>query len=174
MTKELFFKMYYHSALQCQRETNIPALAILAQAALETAWGESAPRNMFFGIKAGPDWKGKRQLITTTEYFEDADQRKHPFSQVISIEQEKDSDGKIRYKWKVKDWFRAYDTAAESFVDHCHFLTENPRYNKAFETTDPERFIDAVTAAGYATSPKYAKLWKELMNSLRQFLPQTL
>ncbi len=31
----------------------VPAVAVLAQSALETGWGASAPGNNLFGIKAG-------------------------------------------------------------------------------------------------------------------------
>lgn len=164
MIKELFFKLYYRSALQCERATNVPALVIMAQAALESGWGEQAPGNMFFGIKAGPTWKGKRQLLVTREV--------HPtksvkYPEIISISSR--SDGK--YDYQVKDWFRAYDTAAESFRDHGQFLRENPRYKPAFASTDPCKFANAIAAAGYATDPAYAKTLKSIIKSLQKMLP---
>ncbi|MVT11390.1 glycoside hydrolase family 73 protein [Chitinophaga tropicalis] len=164
MTKELFFKQYYHSAVKAERETGVPALAVLAQAALESGWGEKAPNNMFFGIKAGPSWKGKRQLITTREVHSKRDIK---YPEILSIIAR--SDGK--YDYRVKDWFRAYDTAGESFADHGRFLQENPRYKKAFETTDPVKFVEAVAAAGYATDPEYAKTLKSIIASLQKMVP---
>lgn len=164
MTKETFFKLYYRGALISERETGVPALAVLAQAALETGWGEHAPGNMFFGIKATPAWKGKRQLITTTEVHST---RNATYPEVISIVQR--SDGK--YQYRVKDWFRAYDTAAESFADHGRFLRAQPRYKAAFETTDARVFVDRIAAAGYATDPNYGKILKQIIGSLEKYLP---
>lgn len=164
MTPETFFKLYYHSAIQCEQETKIPALAIMAQAALESGWGERTPGNMFFGIKVGSTWKGKRQLITTREVHDTKD-RKYP--EVISIVRR--SDG--RYNYRVKDWFRAYDTAAESFIDHSKFLQENKRYAKAFGITDPRKFIEVIAAEGYATDPDYEATLKKIISMLEEFLP---
>lgn len=158
--------MYYPAALKAERESGRPALAVLAQAALETGWGEHAPGNMFFGIKAGKGWTGKRQLITTTEIHSNRSVR---YPEVISITRR--SDG--RFTYRVKDWFRAYDNAAESFTDHGLFLRNNPRYEKAFNTTDPREFVEELAAAGYATDPNYAKTLKNIIGSLEKFLPAT-
>ncbi|SHN45966.1 glycoside hydrolase family 73 protein [Chitinophaga sp. CF418] len=164
MTKDLFFKLYYRGALQCERETGVPALVILAQAALESGWGEDVPGNMFFGIKADASWKGKRQLLTTREVHSSKSVR---YPEVISITRRDDG----KYDYRVKDWFRAYDTAAESFADHGRFLKENPRYKAAFNTTDPRKFVDAIAAAGYATDPNYGKTLKSIIKSLEKLLP---
>lgn len=164
MTPESFFKLYYHSAVKCEADTKVPALAILSQAALESAWGDKAPGNMFFGIKAGADWKGKRQLITTREVHLTKNVK---YPEVISITAR--ADGK--YDYRVRDWFRAYDNAADSFVDHGKFLHESPRYAKAFQTTDPRKFVDLIAIAGYATDPGYAKTLKDIISMLEKFLP---
>lgn len=163
MTKETFIKLYYHAAVTAERESGRPALAVLAQAALETGWGEHAPGNMFFGIKAGKTWNGKRQLLKTSEVHTT---RSVKYPEIISISQR--PDGKFQYR--VKDWFRAYDTAAESFADHAKFLRENPRYKKAFETTDAREFVRRIAAAGYATDPKYAETLTSIIDSLERVL----
>lgn len=164
MTKEAFFNQFYHSAVQCERQTGIPALAILAQAAMESGWGEKTPSNMFFGIKAGASWTGKRQLLTTREVLAKKDAK---FPEIISIT--KRPDGK--YDYRVKDWFRAYDTAAESFIDHGQFIMTQPRYKAAIGIHDPKQFADIVAKAGYATDPNYDKIWKQIIDSLTHFLP---
>ena len=46
------FKLKYKdAALAVEEQTGISHLFILAQAALESGWGQHAPRNMFFGVK---------------------------------------------------------------------------------------------------------------------------
>lgn len=159
MTKESFLKRYYYDAVKAERETGRPALAALAQSALETGWGDHIPGYMFFGIKAGKTWTGKKQLLLTREVHGTT---KVKYPEIISIT--KRTDGKFNYR--VKDWFRAYDNAAESFADHAKFLQENPRYKKAFETTDPREFACRIAAAGYATDPEYAKKLLLIIDSL--------
>lgn len=159
MTKQEFFDKYYDDALKCEAETKIPALFTLAQAAVESGWGEKAPGNMIFGIKAGPSWKGKRQLVTTREVH---NTRNINYPEIISITQRADK----KYTYRVKDWFRAYDSPADSFIDHGKFLTENKRYAAAFQTKDPFLFTDDVAGAGYATDPNYAATIKSIIKSL--------
>ena len=172
MEKDVFFKLYYPGAVLCERETKIPALATLAQAAMESGWGERAPENNFFGIKANSSWKGKRQLLTTSEVFKDNDRKRHVFPEVVAITPFKNDKGETLYRWTVKDWFRAYDTVAEGFADHGKFFHENPRYAKALQAKTPQEFANLVAAAGYATGPGYAKLWKDVMAGLEPFLPE--
>lgn len=158
-----FFDKYYHDAVISEQQTGVPALAKLAQAAVESAWGEKAPGNNFFGIKADSSWNGKRQLIPTTEYMSTSDAK---FPQVISIQ----NMGNGRWKYKVKDWFRAYATPAESFNDHSIFLMKNKRYAAAFQAHTPEAFVDAIADAGYATDPHYAEVLKSIIRRLAGFL----
>ncbi|MGL4583347.1 MAG: glucosaminidase domain-containing protein, partial [Flavobacterium sp.] len=61
---KVFVDTYLPSALTVEKKTGLNHIVILAQAALESAWGLKAVGNNFFGIK----WTGKgdKQLITTT------------------------------------------------------------------------------------------------------------
>ncbi|MBL0017814.1 MAG: glucosaminidase domain-containing protein [Bacteroidetes bacterium] len=145
-----FVAKYAASAAALEAKDGIPALFTLGQGALESGWGEKAIGNALFGIKAGASWEGKKQLVTTTEYFKD-DKQGHRFPEVISIT--KVEDGK--YKYKVKDWFRDYETVEAGLADHSRFLITNKRYAGAFNTTTPEAFAQAVAAAGYATASNY-------------------
>ncbi|MGQ8868561.1 glucosaminidase domain-containing protein [Myroides sp. TSA_177.3] len=105
-------------------------------------------RNNFFGIK----WtgKGEKQLVTTTEILWSANVQ---FPVVLSMT--KRADGK--YVYKVKDYFRKYDTLEQSFQDHALFFQENKRYAKAWEVRgDYNRFFEEIAEAGYATADNYA------------------
>lgn len=62
-------------------------------------------------------------------------------------------DGK---KINIVDSFRAYDSMEESFEDYGRFLQTQPRYAKAFQTSNPEEFAKELQQAGYATDPEYA------------------
>ena len=67
MTKKDFYLRYYGDSLRTEKSHKIPALLTLAQAALESGWGEHAPGNNFFGIKAGTKWTGPTQTLMTSE-----------------------------------------------------------------------------------------------------------
>ena len=163
MTLKEFVKKYKPFALETERKTGISHLFILAQSALETGWGKSAPGNMMFGVKASiftpPE---KRQLVQTTEILS-TDKAKFPV--IISIE--KRSDGKFKYT--VKDWFRKYDSPEESFTDHANLFLNNRRYAKALLVrSDPYKFAEEVAQAGYATAPNYADSLKKLIKEIEK------
>ena len=105
----------------------VPYLDTLAQGALESRAGRNAPGNAFFGIKVGKNWTGKKQLLWTHE--------------------------EVNGKWvPVKAWFRAYDSAKDSFIDHANFLMSNPRYKEAFETLkDHKKVLEDLVKLGYRT-----------------------
>jgi len=113
---------------------SVPLSVTIAQAALESAWGESGltkKGNALFGIKAGENWKGKRYTTKTSEVqngntiFTTAD-------------------------------FRAYDSWGESIIDHDDFLRRNSRYAAVLAAENGYDAADALQAAGYATDPYYA------------------
>lgn len=158
-----FFNQYAPMAIDSMRQTQVPASVTLAQAALESGWGRHAPGNNFFGIKAGRNWTGRVQLLRTREVHRDNDRSRHSYPEVISITQRPDG----KYDWLVRDNFRAYDTATDSFNDHGNLLRNNARYRPAFQhTQDGIRFAEEVARAGYATDPNYAA---QLTNLIRQY-----
>ena len=163
MTPKEFVKKYKPFALETERKTEISHLFILAQSALETGWGKSAPGNMMFGVKASVSTPAeKRQLVQTTEILA-TDKAKFPV--IISIE--KCPDGKFKYT--VKDWFRKYDSPEESFTDHANLFVNNKRYAKALQVkNDPYKFAEEVAKAGYATAPNYADSLKKLIKEIEK------
>lgn len=154
MKQAEFVTLYYPHAYAAQKRTGISATAILAQAALESGWGKAAPGNMFFGIKDTDGKNGNEQLLVTTEYSRRADLK---FPEIISITPQL-RNGQKWFKYKVKDYFRKYDTAEECFVDHCNFFYKNKRYAKALQVkANATAFIKAIAEAGYATDPAYTE-----------------
>ena len=165
MTPRDFVKKYKPFALESEKKTGISHLFTLAQAALESGWGERGVGNNFFGIKAGKDTlANKKQLLNTTEIL-NAPNLGYKFPQVMSIYQL--SSGK--YKYEVKDWFRKYDTPEECFTDHAEFFFRNKRYAKALLVkTDPYKFAEEVAKAGYATATNYAKILKDVIKTIEK------
>ena len=165
MTPKEFITKFLPFALETERKMGISALFILAQSALETGWGQHAPGNMMFGVKATVSTPPeKRQLVQTTEILA-TDKAKYP----VIIKIEKRPDGK--YKYTVKDWFRKYDSPEESFTDHARLLLTNKRYAKALQVkSDPYKFAEEVAKAGYATEPTYAERLKKVIRTIERIM----
>jgi len=124
----------------------IPPSITLAQAILESGWGESGlsvNANNYFGIKADSSWKGEIYNADTHEYY----------------------NGVLTY---TSDDFRAYKNPLQSFKDHSLFLHENPRYSNLFELDflDYKGWAHGLKSSGYATSPTYAE---KLINLIEQY-----
>ena len=119
-----------------------------AQAALESGWGSSKlakpPYNNNFGIKASPDWTGRKISMSTQEY--------------------------INGKWiTINDDFRAYDTLSDSIADHSAFFTNTEwrknNYREVVGQIDYKKAARALQKAGYATDPGYPQ---KLINIIEQ------
>ena len=146
-----FIARHGAAARQAEAATGIPATFMLAQAAHESGWGareirnaDGTPSNNLFGIKAGALWKGPVAEVTTTEFVD---------GQAV----------------KVKQKFRAYADASESFADYARLMTSHSRYRNVLAAgQDASRFAQGLQAAGYATDPDYsAKLTRVINTTLR-------
>lgn len=131
MKPDAFIAVVLPAALACQAAYGIPASFTLAQAALESGWGERAPGNNLFGIKPGPKWKGATVDIDT-----------HEFIKGVRV--------------AVKCAFRAYASWGDCIKDRASFFLDNPRYKKCFLERTGQGWARAAAAAGYATDPNYA------------------
>lgn len=137
-SQSAFVTELWPHAQRAGQALGIDGRVILAQAALETGWGERMPHGAdgrpshnLFGIKAH-GWGGAVARVPTLEFREGALQR------------------------ETAD-FRAYGSYAEAFDDYARFLTENPRYRQALAAGDAVGFARGLQAAGYATDPAYAR-----------------
>jgi flagellar protein FlgJ len=152
MIPEDFIKNYYQFAKDTEQEYNIPALITLAQAALESAWGEKAPGNNFFGIRAGSSWKGKTVSITTHEEIN---------GELVKQNQQA---------------FRAYGSAKASFEDHAYIIlhAKNPNgsliYSKCFQSKDEYEWATNLEECGYSTSSNYSEVLSDVINSIKKRL----
>jgi len=141
-------------AVEVSRRTGIPHQLILAQAALESGWGNreirqanGQPSYNLFGIKATADWKGDTTEITTTEYI----------------------NGVAK---KVKAAFRVYQSYADALHDYSSLLVRNSRYQKVTQATTPEQAAHALQEGGYATDPQYAKKLIGIMQQIKTNIKQ--
>ena len=167
MTPNDFVKAFYAEAKKAEAETGISAIATLAQAALESGWGKAAPGNMFFGVKDTDGINGNEQLVRTTEYSRRTDLKFPIIYSITPVIR----NGQKWFKYKVADYFRKYESPAACFKDHHAFFMRNKRYAKALLLKDdPERFAEAIAAAGYATDPSYATVLKSVIKTIRKHI----
>jgi len=149
MKPQDFIALIGPAAQASRLQTGIPASFVVAQAALESGWGESGlakrAKNLF-GIKADSRWRGETLILQTKEF--------------------------IRGQWVVvpAKW-RKYASWQESIDDHAAFLKQNPRYQPCFQCLKAEAFAQALAKAGYATDPGYAD---KVINLMNQHKLQTL
>ncbi|MGN6580040.1 MAG: flagellar assembly peptidoglycan hydrolase FlgJ [Bordetella sp.] len=131
------------------QQSGVPASLILGQAALESGWGkreimnaDGTPSHNLFGIKAGPNWKGKVVQATTTEYVDGAPQ-------------------------KAVQAFRSYGSYQEAFDDYAQFISNNPRYSHVTQAASDDDAAHRIQKAGYATDPNYAAKLIRIMSQMR-------
>lgn len=136
-----FLAQHAQAAQQAQATSGIPATFMVAQAAMETGWGQNEirledgrPSHNLFGIRADGNWKGPVAEVWTTEFINGSAQ-------------------------KVRGQFRAYGSYEESFKDYASLISQSPRYAPAMrQLGNPQAYATALQKAGYATAPNYASL----------------
>jgi flagellum-specific peptidoglycan hydrolase FlgJ len=135
MTPEDFIAAIAPSAQSSALVTRIPASFVVAQGALESAWGISQLAQQgfnLFGVKADASWIGDTIAMSTREFI----------------------NGKSVV---VPALWRKYTSWLDCLNDHAAFLRNNHRYQSAFSGIQTgESFARAIAAAGYATDPLYA------------------
>ncbi|MCC5853223.1 MAG: flagellar assembly peptidoglycan hydrolase FlgJ [Alkalimonas sp.] len=136
------------AAREAASALGLDPLALVAQAALETGWGQHMIRtadgeNSFnlFGIKASRGWQGDTAVVDTLEYRQGVAQ-------------------------KEKARFRAYASPEQSLQDYVQFIRNSARYQDALQVaSDSVAYFRKLQAAGYATDPNYAEKIKSVLNS---------
>lgn len=133
-----FFRNMLPYARRVSELTGIDPRLVLAQSALETGYGRSAPNFNFFGIKA-PQGQGASLL---TSEFENGRmvQRNEPF--------------------------RTYDSPEGSFQDYANLMLRAPRYRPVLEARTLEDQIAAMAGSGYATDPEYGRKLSQIASGI--------
>ncbi|GGG57272.1 peptidoglycan hydrolase FlgJ [Pseudohongiella nitratireducens] len=143
---EDFVRALEPAARKVAGELGVDSKVLLAQAALETGWGQKMIRSRdgheshnLFGIKSSPNWSGSQVEVSTLEY----------------------RDGMVQ---RERAQFRAYGSFEDSFRDYANVLRSNGRYSDALNAgVDSELFAERLQEAGYATDPAYAEKIKAVM-----------
>lgn len=122
-----FAKSIWPQITAAAQALGVPAVAVLAQTALETGWGASTPGNNLFGIKAGDEAGGT--LRATHEMV----------------------NGELAPQLAS---FRDYGNEASSVSDYVGLIQSS--YQDAAGQGSVAGFAQALQAGGYATDNNYA------------------
>ena len=132
--KEEFVETLTPYALEAQETYGIRPSLLIAQAALESNWGESTlstESNNYFGIKSSENDK----KFATKEFDND--------------------------EWtQIDAAFKHYDSLEDSINDYANLLRNGTSWNEdfyrdVFEANDYKEAATAIQEAGYATDPTY-------------------
>jgi flagellar protein FlgJ len=149
VTKTNFVQDLWPQAQDAGTLLGVDPRHLIAQAALETNWGQSLPKdasggtsNNLFGIKASAAWTGA-SVNSGTQEFQNG---------VAS---------------NTTAQFKAYATPTQSFQDYVALLRNNPRYAAALNTgSDVHAFAAGLQRGGYATDPEYANKIAAVANTV--------
>ena len=149
VTKTHFIQDLWPQAQDAGTLLGVDPRHLIAQAALETNWGQNLPQdssggtsNNLFGVKASAAWTGAA-VNNGTQEFQNG---------VAS---------------STTAQFKAYATPTQSFEDYVALLRDNPRYSAALNTgTDVHAFASALQRGGYATDPDYANKIAAVANTV--------
>jgi peptidoglycan hydrolase FlgJ len=136
------------SIQRAARALGVDPKAMLAQAALETGWGQRMPRaadgtpsHNMFGIKAGGEWTGARATADTMEVVNGVATPR-------------------------RTTFRAYGSIEESVNDFANLLKSSPRYRDVIAAGGSAAgYIASMGSSGYATDPQYGNKLNQILHS---------
>lgn len=142
----LFLKAAVPAARASMAATGVPASITLAQAILESGWGQTGlaiEANNYFGIKA-------TQAAALDSYVA------MPAHEAVNGQTVAETAD-----------FAKYATVAAGFTAHGMLLSTAPRYAPAMAVrANPAEFAAAIQKCGYSTNPDYAT---ELMQLVTEF-----
>jgi flagellar protein FlgJ len=149
VTKTHFIQDLWPQAQDAGTLLGVDPRHLIAQAALETNWGQNLPQdssggtsNNLFGVKASAAWTGVA-VNNSTQEFQNG---------VAS---------------STTARFKAFANPTQSFQDYVALLRENPRYSAALNTgSDVHAFASALQRGGYATDPDYANKIAAVANTV--------
>jgi flagellar protein FlgJ len=135
-----FVKSLEPYAEHAASQLGVSSDTLIAQAALETGWGQHVPASSngsssfnLFGIKAGGGWNGDAVSAQTSEYS-------------------------LGSSSSISQPFRAYSSVQQGVNDYVTLLQRSSHYQRALGTGDDvSAFGSALARGGYATDPVYVQ-----------------
>jgi peptidoglycan hydrolase FlgJ len=160
---ETFLRDFTPHAVWLEGWSGIPAVLMLAVAALETGWGQHVCTHSSQAMEALDIDKDQALAIeegtTSHNYF--GIKATNPYQPYV-VCWTHEADGEDRQRIPAK--FVRYDRPRESVAHFYAFLHHNPRYMEAMDVRhDPEAMAQGMHEAGYATDPDWAHKVIEIM-----------
>lgn len=131
-------------AQRLHAETQLFPSIIIAQAILESDWGQSdlaQSANNLFGVKG--EHNNQSVVMETAEYVD---------NERITID----------------DQFKKYDSVQQAMEDHLVFL-KGASYQPVLNATNYREAAESLQAGGYATDPRYADKLIELIEQFELY-----
>ncbi len=140
LSLDQFVQVAWDCAKTAANRMGLDPKVLMAQAALETGWGQFIAKKSdgtsshnLFNIKTRADSIEDSVNIKTTEFIGNV-----PINVLAS--------------------FKAYSSIEDSFHDYVALIESSPRYQVAAANAhDPKQYIAALHEAGYATDPNYTQ-----------------
>jgi len=146
MNKEEFVRKTYAAAMESSARSGMPALVTVAQAALESNWGQSMlsrQAHNYFGIKA----HGRHERIRMrTAEFEEGSR--------VATDAE----------------FTRYSSLADCIACRDAILSHSARYAGARKTCGDETAFIREMAVHWATDPRYAEKLQAVLKEVKRIL----
>lgn len=131
------------AAMATMKATGIPASVTIAQAILESGWGNTrlaVLAHNYFGIKAAADAAPDAYMRFPTWEYD------------------------LGKRVMVDADFAKYASVEDCFTAHARLLSMAPRYAPCMAAKDDAaKFCEQLQACGYSTSPHYAEQLMELI-----------
>lgn len=146
MTKQEFVRQAYVAAIQSSEQSGMPAMVTVAQASLESNWGQSKlskEANNYFGIKAHGNHARVQMPTEECEH-----------GTTIAVEAE----------------FAKYLSMLDCFQCRDRILLRGAVYAAAREKRGDEAGFIAEIAKHWATDPKYAEKLRAVLNDVKEIL----
>ena len=146
MTKQEFLEQAHTAALQSSEKSGMPPMVTIAQAALESNWGQSKlseQANNYFGIKTHA---GHSSIVMTTTECEKG-------AQVV-----------------IKAEFAKYLSTLDCFRCRDEIIARGAVYAGAREKLADEAGFIAEIARHWATDPKYAEKLLAMLTEVKGML----
>lgn len=142
-----FVDQVYDHAVVAAEKLGVAVDGIVAQAALETGWGQHILKDKhgassfnLFNIKAGPEWRGATVAKDVDEFKAGQVEKEHAV-------------------------FRAYDSIESAFADFTTFLQGRDRYRDVAGKNTVDGYASALQSAGFATDPAYTQKINRIANT---------